>query len=87
MDWIPRSLNMRADFLSRITNYDDWAVDPCIFHELDASWGPHSVDCFATTLLSYHVFIVGFGHLAARQWIHSLLIGVMSSTGGYPHCI
>ena len=31
MDWIPRGLNTRADFLSRIVDYDDWGVDPCIF--------------------------------------------------------
>ena len=57
MDWIPRSLNMRADFLSRIVDYDDWGVDPCILRALDASWGPHSVDCFAS---SYNALLPRF---------------------------
>ena len=57
MDWIPRSLNTQADFLSRIVDYDDWGVDPCIFQAIDASWGPHSVDCFAS---SYNALLPRF---------------------------
>ena len=37
---------------------DDWGVDSCIFHVVDASWGAHSVDCFVlsynTPLFSFH---------------------------------
>ena len=57
MDWIPRSLNTQADFLSRIVDYDDWGVDPRIFQAIDASWGPHSVDCFAS---SYNALLPRF---------------------------
>ena len=49
MDWILRSLNSQAEFLSRIVDYDDWEVDPCIFQAIDSSWDPHSVDWFASS--------------------------------------
>ena len=47
-EWIPRDLNVRADFLSRIVDYDDWFLDPAIFARIDAMWGPHTVDRFAS---------------------------------------
>ena len=47
-EWIPRELNERADFLSRIIDYDDWQLNPVVFSELEEAWGPHSVDRFAS---------------------------------------
>ena len=47
-EWIPRHLNERADYLSRIVDYDDWQLNPDIFADLDVAWGPHSVDRFAS---------------------------------------
>ena len=47
MEWIPRSLNDKADYISRIQDFDDWKVNPQIFSWIDVMWGPHSVDCFA----------------------------------------
>ena len=47
-EWIPRDLNVRADFLSRIVDYDDWFLDPAIFAHIDAMRGPHTVDRFAS---------------------------------------
>ena len=46
--WIPRTLNDRADFLSRIVDYDDWQLCPVVFCQLDAMWGPHTIDRFAS---------------------------------------
>ena len=48
VEWIPRSLNEQADYLSRIMDYDDWKVDPSWFAVLDTLWGPYTVDCFAS---------------------------------------
>ena len=48
VDWIPHSLNECADTISRIVDFDDWSLNPCIFSLLDARWGPHTVDCFAS---------------------------------------
>ena len=47
MEWIPRSQNDQADFLSRIFDSDDWGLSPLSFHHIDLVWGPHSVDRFA----------------------------------------
>ena len=45
---VPRDLNEKADYLSRIIDYDDWQLRPLVFHELEKAWGPHSVDSFAS---------------------------------------
>lgn len=44
VDWIPRARNEKADFISKIVDYDDWAINPTIFRQIDALWGPHTVD-------------------------------------------
>ena len=46
--WIPRSLNERGDLLSRFVNKDDWSVNPSLFRVIDAKWGPHTIDRFAS---------------------------------------
>ena len=46
-EWIPREENEFADYLSRLCDSDDWMLNPDVFHELDARWGPHTVDRFA----------------------------------------
>ena len=47
MEWIPRSLNDRADYLSRVRDIDDWRVSRQFFKFIDELWGPHTVDRFA----------------------------------------
>ena len=46
-EWIPRELNERADYLSRIIDCDDWYINPEVFFEVNQVWGPHSIDRFA----------------------------------------
>ena len=46
--WIPRSLNERADLLSRFVDKDDWCVNPSVFRLVDARWGPHTIDRFTS---------------------------------------
>ena len=46
--WIPRSLNERADLLSRFVHKDDWSINPAVFRVVDAKWGPHTIDRFAS---------------------------------------
>ena len=36
VEWIPRSQNEKADFVSRIIDHDDWSLDPCLFQVIDA---------------------------------------------------
>ena len=44
MEWIPHSLNDKADYISRIIDFDDWQLSPQIFWQLDGVWGPHTID-------------------------------------------
>lgn len=46
--WIPRTLNERADVLSRFIDPDDWSIHPSIFRMVDTRFGPHSIDRFAS---------------------------------------
>ena len=48
VEWIPRTQNERADYLSKIVDYDDWTVKDCYFHAVTSVWGPCSIDCFAS---------------------------------------
>ena len=47
MEWIPRSLNEKADLISRITDRDDWKISDAFFKFIDFTWGPHTFDRFA----------------------------------------
>ena len=47
MQWIPRTLNQQADYISRLIDVDDWQTTNDLFLALNHRWGPHSVDCFA----------------------------------------
>ena len=46
-EWVLRSRNEQADYLSRIVDFDDWSFSLHIFRFLDLKWGPHSIDRFA----------------------------------------
>ena len=47
--WLPTFENITADFLSRHTDTEDWAISRRIFDQLNRSWGPLTIDRFATT--------------------------------------
>ena len=48
MEWVPHSANEYADVISRVIDHDDWSLNPKVFLVLDANWGPHTIDCFAS---------------------------------------
>lgn len=48
--WIASVANMWADKLSRDKDRTDWRLCPRLFAGLDARYGPHEVDLFATSL-------------------------------------
>jgi hypothetical protein len=48
-EWISRNNNEYADFLSKYRDRADWRLNPDLFARIDARWGPHSVDRFATS--------------------------------------
>ena len=47
MQWIPRTENEKADYISRLIDFDDWQITRDLFLSLEELWGPHTVDCFA----------------------------------------
>ena len=48
VEWIPRSLNKKADYLSKNVDFDDWTVKDCYFLVVNSYWvHASSVDCFA----------------------------------------
>ena len=46
--WIPREENHLADYLSKVTDVDDWGIQPHIFQWVTTLWGPFTIDRFAT---------------------------------------
>eukprot|EP00732_Lithocolla_globosa_P001029 Lithocolla_globosa_v1_NODE_442_length_4041_cov_30.407677.p2 type:complete len:509 gc:universal NODE_442_length_4041_cov_30.407677:2679-1153(-) len=52
VSYIPGRFNVRADRLSRLSDSQDWMINPIVFIILDKKWGPHHVDRFATMLNS-----------------------------------
>ena len=48
VEWIPRTLNQKADYYSKIVDFDDWCVSNDYFRAIDSRWGPFTVDCFAS---------------------------------------
>jgi hypothetical protein len=47
--YIRSAANIRTDsLLSRELDRDDWQLNPRIFAYLQTSWGPHSIDRFAS---------------------------------------
>ena len=48
IEWVPRTDNEKADYVSKIVDKDDWAISSDIFDILDRKWGPHTIDRFAS---------------------------------------
>ena len=48
--WRPREENVRADYLSHAAEmrHHDYRIPADLFRDIDAAWGPHTVDRFAT---------------------------------------
>ena len=59
-EWIPRTENQQADYLSSIQDRDD---RPEVFGYLDSLWGPHDVDRFANK------FNVQINRFNSRFWL------------------
>jgi hypothetical protein len=48
--YIRSAANVRADKLNRHLDSDEWKLDPVLLAELDARFGRHSIDRFASAL-------------------------------------
>ena len=47
VQWIPRTINEQADYLSKLIDFDDWGVSREFFEFVDSLWGVHTIDRFA----------------------------------------
>ncbi|XP_063442680.1 uncharacterized protein LOC134722976 [Mytilus trossulus] len=49
IQWIPRSQNSQADYISRMVDYEDWGVSNEFFQFMNDLWGPYTIDRFANS--------------------------------------
>lgn len=49
VEWIPRTLNEQADYLSKIIDFEDWKVKDIYFRSVESHWGSLTIDCFASS--------------------------------------
>ena len=49
IQWIPRTENEKADYISKMIDHQDWGVSWEFFNFLDEKWGPHTIDRFANS--------------------------------------
>ena len=48
VECIPRTHNQKADYYSKIVDFDDWCVSNDYFRAIDSRRGPFTLDCFAS---------------------------------------
>ena len=46
--WVPRDNNHFTDYLSKLTDVNDWGIHSDIYQWLNTLWGPFTVDRFTT---------------------------------------
>ena len=53
IQWIPRELNTQAGVISKLRDCicNDWQITRDVFQQLDSTWGPHTLDCFASFIM------------------------------------
>jgi len=61
-EWVPRDENALADYYSKVVDSDDWQVNPTVFKQIDEWWGPHTLDCFASSKTAQ------LGRFCSRWW-------------------
>ncbi|KAK3091197.1 hypothetical protein FSP39_017889 [Pinctada imbricata] len=49
IQWVPRKMNERADYLSKIIDLDDWCISNSCFDYISSIWGPFTIDRFASS--------------------------------------
>lgn len=51
----PREQNVEADLVSKVFDFDDWAVSNHIFSFFNTVWGPYTCDIFASFCNNFKV--------------------------------
>ena len=79
VQWLPRTANQKADYLSRIVDPDDRAFGRKYFQILNANWGPFSIDRFAA--VTWLVLTLVFGVPEQKQSMLFHKIGLRTIIG------
>ena len=45
--WIPGDLNVRANSISKLVDFDNYAINDFVFQSINDHWGPHTINKFA----------------------------------------
>ena len=48
LEWLPRELNDKSGYFSRILDFDNWGITAVLFEILSKKWGSFAVDWFAS---------------------------------------
>ena len=48
VECVPRNENEKADYISKVIDFDDWRVKDKYFQAATAHWGLSTIDCFAS---------------------------------------
>ena len=48
IEWLPRTLNQKADYFSKIVDCDDWVLSVKLFNMLNRIWSPFTTDWFVS---------------------------------------
>ena len=85
IDWVPRSLNDKADCLSKIVDYDYWEIVPKIFQLLDSRWALilSTASPLFTTLLKSQDSFIGCGIQVHLAWTHFFKPGKTKTVGWF----
>ncbi len=77
--WIPREENTFAGKLSKLLIPDDWKLAPKFFNLLEAMWGPHMVNLFASSDIAkckkFYSLNWCRGTAGVNTFLHSLVRG------------
>ena len=85
LQWLPRTANEQADYLSRLKDFDDWEVAPSIFQQMDVLLGPHTLDAFANYKnAKVPRFSLVSGIPVQPGWTPSTKTGQKTSRGLFP---
>jgi len=70
VEWRPREQNVRADYLSHVAamRHHHYTLRKPLFRRLDAMWGPHSVDRFATASCCQPLTEPFSGRFCSQYW-------------------
>ena len=83
--WVPREQNQLADYLSKLTDVDDWGINPDIFWWISTGALLRLTGSQLGITPNVLDLIPASGIPAARAWTLSPKIGSGKTTGWYPH--